>query len=284
MLQSPQRYPELKTNHELAQKLAALLDEQVTAGDDAEAAVTKRNFLCTALGEFHVDDGLGVLLKAARRDPQRDVRRRAVNAVAVLAGALGELKPPQYLKGDELVEALTALADDPDELIRSETAFALGVAAAGPDADPRLVAKLEELADDPYTDARFNAAVGLARLGNPRAGAALAEMLDAESIAASLSGEKAMTEEVSAEELRRQKAYKRNSIISNALSAIKLLLNHEGLPEATLEQLDGALTRFIASAPQIADPAPIAKEQLEAARQTLEQVRAARGAAAPAAS
>lgn len=41
------------------------------------------------------------------------------------------MKPPQPLNSDELNAALLQLADDQDELIRSETAFAVpGVVAA----------------------------------------------------------------------------------------------------------------------------------------------------------
>ncbi len=274
MLRMPQRYPQLKTNRELAQKLSALLDEQIQAADDSEAAIRMRMFLCSALGEFHVEDGLPALLKAARSDPERDVRRQAINAIAVLAGELSQLKPPRPLKGDDLVEALLGLADDPDELIRSATAFALGVVAA-PGADPRLAAKLVELADDPYTDARFNAAAALARIGDPRAATAIAEMLDPDALASSMAGEKALTGDADEHALAARKTDKRNTVLSSAMSAIEMLLEKKPSPE-TLAALETALADFVAAAPQVHEPAPIPVERLDDAKRLLARVQAAR--------
>src|SRR5215213_1368621 len=42
MLRLPERYPELKINRELAQKLAVYLDELVEAGDSSDASVAMR--------------------------------------------------------------------------------------------------------------------------------------------------------------------------------------------------------------------------------------------------
>ncbi|HEX6961286.1 MAG TPA: HEAT repeat domain-containing protein [Lacipirellula sp.] len=271
MLRLPERYPELKTNQELAQKLAAYLDEMIEAGSTAEAEVTMRIFLVTALGEFHVDDGLPVLIKAAQSDPERDVRRRAINAIAVLMDGLAEKK--QTATRDELVAALLELADDQDELIRSETAFALGVVAASSADNAELIAKLQELADDPYTDARFNAAVGLARAGAPGAARAVAEMLDPESIAASVSGEKPLTEQVTDEQLAGQKAFKRNTIINSALTAIDRLLENPDTPRGEFAVLQTALETFIKAAPAMKEPAPVPGELVEAAERTLEKVK-----------
>lgn len=273
MLRVPQRYPELKTNRELAAGLAAYLEELLEGADDAEGVVTMRFFLVTALGELHVDDGVPVLVRAALEDPDRDVRRRALNALAVLGGTLAKLEPPQHLAGDELADALVKLASDEDELVRSETAFAIGVVAAAPEADSRLTEALAELADDPYTDARFNAAVALARLGSPRAAAAVAEMLDPEAVAASLTGEKPITEDQSEVELRSQRAYKRNTILTSALAAVELIVQQGATGEgrATLER---ALTKFIADAPSIQDPSPVPSELLDAAKRTLARVQA----------
>ena len=273
MLRQPERY-KLNANRALAEGLATLLAEKVEAGDDAEAEVTMRIFLAMALGEFHVDAGLPALVQTARGDPQRDVRRRAINAIAVLASGLAELRPPQYLASEELIATLTTLADDQDELIRSETAFALGVVAVAPGADPRLTAALEELADDPYTDARFNAAIGLARLGSPQAAAALAEMLDPESLASSLAGEQAMTPETTEAQLRAKKAYKRDTILGNALSAIDQLATSQSLSPADRAALDAALEKFIAAAPAMQDPAPVPREVIDAMQRTQQRLRA----------
>jgi hypothetical protein len=271
MLGTPERYS-LHTNRELAQKLAAYLDDLIKEGDDAEGAVTMRYFLASALGEFQVDDGLPALVNAAQHDPERDVRRRAINGIAALAGKLQTLDPPQDVANEGVVTALAEAARDEDELVRSEAAFAIGIVAASPDADSRLAETLVELADDPYTDARFNAAAGLARLGHPRAAKAVAEMLDLEAIDASLTGEKAITEDQTDVSLRGQKAFKRNMILHNALTAIDALVETVGMAES-LAPLNEALTKFIDAAPKIQDPAPVPSELINAAKQAQERVR-----------
>ena len=274
MLRLPQRYPEMKASHDLSHQIAAYVDELVAAGRPEDAEVTMRIFLVTALGEFHVDDGLPALLNAAQKDPERDVRRRAINAIAVLAGAMAGLKPPQPLESEALTESLLKLADDQDELVRSETTFAIGVVAGTPDADPRLAEKLVELADDPYTDARFNAAAALARLGSPAAPAAVAEMFDVDSLASSLSGEKALTAEVTEEALAAQKAFKRNMILSSALKSTNLLLATPALPAAAFAPLERAVEGFLKSIEKLQKTGPVPDELVDEAERTLVRVKA----------
>jgi hypothetical protein len=274
MLRLPERYPEIKVNHDLAQKLATYLDEMVKEGSDAEAEVTMRIFIVKALGEFHVADGLPALVKAALNDPERDVRRDAIGAIAVLLDGMAGLKPPQYVGSDELTAALVELANDQDALVRSGAAFALGVAASAPDADSQLLIALESLAEDPYTDARFNAAVGLARAGSGAAAEPLSEMLDPESIASSVSGEKPLNEQVTPEQLAAQKAFKRNKVVTNALKAIGWLVEAKSVPRESFAMLEAALQKFMAAAPEIEEPAPIPDELLDAAERTLKRVQA----------
>jgi hypothetical protein len=272
MLGTPERYS-LHANRDLAQKLATYLDELVKDGDDAEGAVTMRYFLVSALGEFQVDDGLSALVNAAQNDPERDVRRRAINGLAALAGGLQTLDPPQHVANEDVVTALAALARDEDELVRSEAAFAIGIFAAAPDVDSRLPEALVELADDPYTDARFNAAIGLARLGNPRGPKAVAEMLDFEAIDASLTGEKAITEDQTDVALRSQRARKRDTILHNAFTAIASIVD-QAKTAGSLAPLDEALTKFLAAAPKIQDPAPVPAEVINAAKKAQKRVQA----------
>jgi hypothetical protein len=143
-----------------------------------------------------------------------------------------------------------------------------------------LLPTLEALADDPYTDARFNAAVGLARVGASGAAEAVAEMLDPESIASSLSGEKALTEQVTDAQLAAQKAFKRNTIITSALSAVDRLLANKQLSPEQFVVLDKALVRFLAAAPAMEAPSPVPDELIRAAQRTLKRVKA-RIAASP---
>jgi HEAT repeat protein len=275
MLRTPERYAALQSSRELAQGVAGYLDELIDAGDKTDAEVTMRYILVSVLGEMQVDDGLPALIKAARLDPERDVRRKALGAIAVLADSLGRLEPPQYLASDELVAALAELARDKDELIRSEAAFAIGVVASAPDADSRLDEALRELADDPYTDARFNAAAALARIGSPLAPAAVAEMFDLEALASSIRGEKPLTEDQTGQELRSQQAYKRNTILNSGLSAIEIMLRNNP-PAETLAPLEQALAQFVAAAPAAQDPSPIPRELVKAAQRMLARIEAAR--------
>ena len=236
MLRLEKRYPELKSNSELVVELAKLLDEEVEAGLDDKNSISLRYYLCRVLGEFHVDDGVEVLLKTASQDPERDVRREAINALAVLSNGLQKLEPPKNLGHPELLETFKSLARDEDDLIRSQTAFALGVFAQSPGADPLLMGELELLVDDLYSDARYNAALGLARQGNLKALAAVIEMFDAEALAMNTQSENTPA----------MQAFKRDTIVDNALKAARLLI--EKNPDADLASLQNAVKQFAESA------------------------------------
>ena len=104
---------------------------------------------------------------------ETDVRRSAIEAIAVLAEKLKKAKPPARLEHDELVPTMTALAADANPVIRSTVAFALGVLE-----DDSLRETQRHLLIDPNADVRFNAAVGLARAGDEAAVDVLIEMLE----------------------------------------------------------------------------------------------------------
>lgn len=256
MLRLEKRYPELKGNAELASELAKLLDEQVDDGLDDKNSISLRYYLCRVLGEFHVDDGVEVLLKTASSDPERDVRREAINALAVLSSGLGELDPPQAIENPELVDTFAKLADDPDDLIRSQTAFALGVLAMVPDADPLLTTELEQLVDDLYSDTRYNAALALARQGNLKSLAAISEMFDPEALALSTKNE----------EGAKMQAFKRDTMLKNAIDAAKTLT--EKNPEADLTSLRDAVQQFADTAAEW-KPLPVASSIIDRGQEFL---------------
>ena len=177
---SDKRYADFQTSAPAANKLATILDREIDSAttDDGmqDEAVTLRFFLCRALGEFRVPDGIDVLLKAAttNRDPkEQSVRLGAIEAIAIRAYNLSHLDPPQPLTSPELEPTLFRLASDDDPLVRSETAYALGQIGT-----PASLDRLEAMLDDAYPDARFNAAIALAHHGRAKAVATLAEMLD----------------------------------------------------------------------------------------------------------
>ncbi len=256
MLRLEKRYPDLKSNSELVVKLAKLLDEEVEAGLDDKNSISLRYYLCRVLGEFHVDDGVEVLLKTARKDPERDVRREAINALAVLSNAFDKLEPPKHVEHSQFVETFKSLANDEDELIRSQTAFALGVFAMSPDVDPLLVSELELLVDDLYSDARYNAALGLARQGSMKAVEAVSEMFDDEALAMNTRSENTPA----------LQAFKRDTILDNALDAARLL--KEKNPDADLARLRAAVEHFADSAAKW-QPTPVPESLVKRARELL---------------
>ncbi len=243
----------LRENTELAGEIALLLGEQLEAANPDDNSISLRYYLCRMLGEFTVDEGLEVLLQVAREDGERDVRREAINALAVLGHTFRSMDPPQELTHPELVETLLELANDQDDLIRSQATYAIGVFAEQQNADERLTLELERLADDLYPDARYNAALSLARRGNLQAVEAVAEMFDPNAIAISIAKEKTPA----------LQAFKRNTILKNALDAARLLLAKN--PHLDLPEITDALERFVENAAGEQTLAPIPESLLEEA-------------------
>jgi HEAT repeat protein len=279
MLNVPERYPKLITDPDAARQLGEVLEKEVANASDSDASVYMRFYLTQALGRFRVEDGLPALVKTARSDPNGDVRQLAIQSIGMTLKELGELNPPQPIKSEAAVEGLMALGDDSDEVFRGEGAYLIGLAATPSGANPRLAEKLVELADDPTTDARFNAATALARLGHPRAGQAVAEMFDPESIASSVAGLKSTAGEAN---LKASQAAKRNSILNNALAAVEMLLASKALSPDDWAALEKSLADFVAAAPSIREPTPIPDSITSAAKRTLDKVRASQSAAGPA--
>lgn len=182
LLRNPE-YAELKDDQMLCQELADLLDAEIEGGQTDRHRVRLRVFLCRALGEFRVENGVEALVKAAttqRDESELDVRYAAIEALAILAERTN-LGPQVMRNQPGVVPALAdaaALADDASGQseyaeLRSTAAFALGV-IGGAEALDELATMLR----DAYPNARFNAAVGLARHGDTRSLAILQEMVN----------------------------------------------------------------------------------------------------------
>ncbi len=204
---------ELKNDEELAQELIAVLETKLTEETADANQVKLRIFVCKCLGEFEIDSGLSALLNAVQQtDNGNDlvIALTAVESVAVLMSNLDEsVRSENY---DRIVETLLAAsneqAENPDHALRvnqlrSAAGFALGV-AGGDKAIQRLVSML----DDAYPNARFNAAIGLARYGKLESTAVLLEMLDP--------GNTAITNG----EPEGSHAFKRSVVITNAIRAV----------------------------------------------------------------
>lgn len=278
MLRMEQSYPELKADPVLAAGLAELLVEEVeqavaTPEDDSESAIRMRMFLAASLGEMHVSEAVDALLVAIRRDPNSHVRRVAAAGVAVLAGWHAEQTPPQSLSHPELTPTLEQLADSETALDRSAAAFTLGVLSAGPARAPEHVELLAELAQDFYFDARYNAALGLARIGDLRAAPVLSEMLDLEQINASVASEQAVSPDLTGptppeQVVLRLQAQKRDKILKNALVGVDRLLEQTS-PE-DLPRVADQLQELAKVSPTVQQPGPIP----ETLRKAIDQMAA----------
>jgi len=250
----------LKHNSSLCLDLADVLKGSIREASTQEHKIKLRIFLCKLLGEFLVDDGLPALKMAAETerdggeiepyDPKTqrtlreiDVRRTALEAIALLMQNVGIEKFRQDSDLHEILFSATLESGDPqrDEhlrrKVRSAATFALGV-LGGQEALDRL----ELLLGDPFANARYNAAIGLARHGDERAigkadepdaaVAGLLEMLDPNN------------QEVTKDEIYQIGfTYKRELVLVNAIRAsVKL---HKKNAAADLSDLQTAIENLV---------------------------------------
>lgn len=184
----------IKDDVQVVNELTDFLETEIALRSNVEYKVRMRVFLCRALGEFHRDEVIPVLIRAASTQNDMadlEVRTAAIEALTVF---MNGRKKSDLPKRDEIFAALLAASratsDNSDEKnlyseLRVRAAFALGV-LGGEDALDRL----EQMSIDSEPNVRFNAASGLARYGDRRAIGGLLEMLgEVDSI--SLSGVRA---------------------------------------------------------------------------------------------
>jgi hypothetical protein len=200
LLRKPQN-DKLKDDRALAQELAATLQKLRTTRPDrqrevdaardenrrAEASAAFNNrlkleeFLCLALGEFRVRDGLPELVEAA--EPVNDpaafrVREAAIWSLAIKAQ---QSKGAKLAEDEDVMRVLLAASherhDGADRAaydgLRSSAAYALGMVGGD-----EALERLSQMLDDGNANTRYNAATGLARHGDARALPVIGEMLD----------------------------------------------------------------------------------------------------------
>lgn len=263
------RYEPLRRDATLAASLARLLErdlaeplgrrEEAPVPDPSEGAVPsasvpdralqtrlmRRMYLCRALGSFTVSDGLSVLLKAARqqRQPEEvEVRFAALEAIATLADRCDD----PAVTGPEVLAVLldASRASDqaaaspppgeeraepgylPQAELRAVAAYALGVIGG-----PEALLRLAQMLHDPYPNARYNAATGLARHGDVRCIPILKEMLDP-------ANEVALRDESNPND----QARKRTTVLLNGIKASVQLAQVQ--PQADLSELVPAIDRL----------------------------------------
>jgi HEAT repeat protein len=210
-----------KSDRNLAMQLSAALESELASPektDEADARV--RVYLCRALGEFDVADGLPALLHAAggqESEFEIPVRASAVEAIALLAAGP---EAAAIRANAQVASTLLACSQADDAALRSRAAFALGVLGGQPALD-----RLQRMLHDPIPDVRYNAATGLARHGDARAVDVLAEMLDPARL---------QLTESKADKLAQ--AYKRPIIYQNALRAVEKLAKADATSDLGLLQ------------------------------------------------
>ncbi|MEM7314468.1 MAG: HEAT repeat domain-containing protein [Planctomycetota bacterium] len=218
LIRDPQQ-TELRSNRELADKLAGILEDQVESGRSESDYLYLRIYLCRVLGEFDVDSGFDALAQAAVKEERIEdvqVRKAALQALVILAGNLDDATVAKHKTAlESIIKSSEEYADVGDEKIRrqsirSTATYVLGL-FPGEDANKRL----GELLNDPSLDVSYNAAIGLARHGDARALPILEEMLDPPEEAL-----KDPTPENSQVKIDNQTEWKRGHVILNALRSI----------------------------------------------------------------
>ena len=209
----------LKADAALAGELASILSDEVKSGrpvgsgHSAEQSRTLCVYLCRALGEFTVPEAAAPLVAQAKGDADPEIARAAVEALAVLAT---NLTATGHSFADPAAVTAAVLADtrSGDDGLRSSATYALGV-VGGAGARERL----ESLCGDPVDDVRYNAALGMARLGDAAAYDTLAEMLSLPDVVAPAGNPEAQSER-----------YKRAMVVVNALKGVGLLVDQASEP------------------------------------------------------
>jgi HEAT repeat protein len=247
LLRSPDpKYDALRADEALAKRLASFLErdlaEPLTRSDDKR--VMRRMYLCRVIGEFHVPTGLDVLLKAAgeERDPvDVEIRFSALEAIASLADHCGQ----EALRTSSVLDVVLAASRATDGSASRSTSTAGEAPLYRPHAELRAVAayclgviggdqatdRLAQMLHDPYPNARYNAATGLARDGDVRSEVVLREMLDPANDLA-----------VKDEAYPNDQARKRTTVLLNGIKAT--LRFAEANPNADLTTLNNSLQKL----------------------------------------
>jgi hypothetical protein len=253
LLRSPDpRYDAVRSDAALAERLSEFLKRDLAepaSGQQDRGRVMRRMYLCRALGSFSVPAGLDVLLMAAEQERDSievEVRYSALEAIATLANNCG----PDALRDNEKLlsvvldasratdsgDAPPPVAKDggptlyrPHAELRAVAAYALGV-IGGEQATERL----RRMLHDPYPNARYNAATGLARAGDIECERVLKEMLDPENEVA-----------IRDERYPNDQARKRTTVLLNGIKATVIFA--ENNPTADVSRLKAELQKLAKS-------------------------------------
>lgn len=209
----------LKADTVLAAELASILDDEVKSGRPvgsgyaAEQSRALCVYLCRALGEFTVPEAAGPLMTHAGETADVEIAQAAVEALAVLATNLATAGR-SFTDPAAVTAAVIAATRSEDKYLRTRAAFSLGV-VGGEQARSRLTV----LCEDGDDNVRYNAALGLARLGDSTAYETLAEMLGLPDVSVEDGKDETHSER-----------YRRVMVVVNALKGVGLLVDDTGEP------------------------------------------------------
>ncbi|MEC8737232.1 MAG: HEAT repeat domain-containing protein [Planctomycetota bacterium] len=215
----------LKADVKLASELGSILDDEVGSGRTGEQSETLRLYLCRALGEFSVPEAAPALVRRVNANDDEPTTQAAIEAIAVLATNL-QKAGRSFENRDDVVAAVLAATTSANSRVRDACGFTLGVLGG-----ERSIDGLLRLVGDPSADVRSNAALGLARLGQPDAYDTLSEMLALEDV---------YLDEKTPDDKMQSERYKRALVVVNALRGITMLIDaiNEGPPSDIIKKIE----------------------------------------------
>ena len=215
----------LKADVKLASELGSILDDEVGSGRTGEQSETLRLYLCRALGEFSVPEAAPALVRRVNANGDEPTTQAAIEAIAVLATNL-QKAGRSFENRDDVVAAVLAATTSANSRVRDACGFTLGVLGG-----ERSIDGLLRLVGDPSADVRSNAALGLARLGQPDAYDTLSEMLALEDV---------YLDEKTPDDKMQSERYKRALVVVNALRGITMLIDatNEGPPSGIIKKIE----------------------------------------------
>ena len=215
----------LKADVKLASELGSILDDEVGSGRTGEQSETLRLYLCRALGEFSVPEAAPALVRRVNANDDEPTTQAAIEAIAVLATNL-QNAGRSFENRDDVVAAVLAATTSANSRVRDACGFTLGVLGG-----ERSIDGLLRLVGDPSADVRSNAALGLARLGQPDAYDTLSEMLALEDV---------YLDEKTPDDKMQSERYKRALVVVNALRGITMLIDaiNEGPPSDIIKKIE----------------------------------------------
>lgn len=207
----------LKSDTTLAAELASILNDEVKSGrpiGSGHAAEQSRalcTYLCRALGEFTIPEAAGALVARADDAAHPHIAQAAVEGLAVLATNLAAAGRA-FTNPAKVTAAIIAATRASEREPRGSATFALGVVGG-----EGALERLRELCEDGDDNVRYNAALGLARLGDTVAWQTLAEMLTLPDVAMRPDDPRSQADR-----------YRRAMIVVNALKGVGLLVDDTG--------------------------------------------------------